>query len=94
VNPRYTGKFIKKLKKLGIRHFDELIHDQKREWLIENFRERAGKYKLNVTMLMRNLVWQMRERVISGQKPPLNELLRTYWYMLCQKHSFTRRIAF
>jgi len=81
MNQRYTGKFISKLKKIGIRHFDELIHDQKRDWLIENFRVRAGKYKLNVTMLMRNLVWQMRERVISGQKPPLNELLRTYWYM-------------
>jgi len=81
MNLRYTGKFISKLKKIGIRHFDELIHDQKREWLLENFHERAGKYKLNVTMLMRNLVWQMRERVISKQKPPLNELLRTYWYM-------------
>ena len=81
MKPSYTGKFISKLKKIGIRHFDEMIHDQSKEWLIENFHERAKKYKLNVTMLMRNLVWQMRERVISKQKPPLNELIRTFWYM-------------
>ena len=78
---RYTGKFILKLKRLGIRHFDVLIHDQSKEWLIENFRQRAKKYRLNVTKLMRNLLWQMRERVVSGQKPPLNELIRTFWYM-------------
>lgn len=77
----YTGAFIKRLKKIGIRHFDELIHDQSKEWLIENFRERKRKYPLNVTMLMKNIVWQMRERIISKQKPPLNELIRTFWYM-------------
>jgi len=38
---KYTGKFIKKLKKIGIRHFDELIHDQSKEWLIENFEKRS-----------------------------------------------------
>jgi len=78
---RYSGKFIKRLKKIGIRHFDELIHDQSQSWLIDNFRERKKKYKLNVTMLMRNVVWQTRERIISGRKPPLNELIRTFWYM-------------
>jgi len=29
---------------------------------------------------MRNLVWQMKERVAAGEKE-LNELIRTYWYM-------------
>lgn len=78
---KYSGKFISKLKQIGIRHFDELIHDQSREWLIKNFKQGAQKYKINVTKLMRNLVWQTRERIISGQKPPLNELIRTFWYM-------------
>lgn len=78
---KYSGKFILKLKKLGIRHFDVLIHDQSREWLIENFHQRAKRYKINVTKLMRNIVWQTRERIINGQKPPLNELIRTFWYM-------------
>lgn len=78
---KYTGAFINRLKKLGIRHFDKLIHDQPKEWLLENFSKRRGRYKVNVTMLIRNLVWQMRERVINKQKPPLNELIRTFWYM-------------
>ena len=26
-----------RLRKAGIRHFDELIHDQKKDWLIKNF---------------------------------------------------------
>jgi len=30
---------------------------------------------------MRNIIWQMRERVQRGDKPPLRELLRTFWYM-------------
>lgn len=78
---KYTGAYIKRLKVLGIRHFPELIHDQSREWLIENFGTRKKRYPVNVTKLMRNLVWQMRERVINKQKPPLNELIRTFWYM-------------
>jgi len=78
---KYTEKFISKLKKLGIRHFDKLIHEQSKDWLIENFRQRATKYKLNVTKLIRNLVWQTRERIINKQKQPLNELIRTFWYM-------------
>ncbi len=70
-----------RLKNLGIRHFDELIHDQPREWLIEYFSEGAKDYPINVSLLMRNIIWQTRERVISKQKPPLKELVRTYWYM-------------
>jgi len=30
---------------------------------------------------MRNIVWQTRERIVAGDKPPLKELLRTFWYM-------------
>jgi len=78
---KYSSKFTSRLKQLGIRHFDELIHDQPKAWLIDNFKQRAKKYKLNVTKLMRNLVWQTRERIMNKQKPPLNELIRTFWYM-------------
>ena len=69
------------LRQLGIRHFDDLIHDQPKEWLLKYFKLGADEYPINVSLLMRNLVWQMRERVISGEKPPLKELVRTYWYM-------------
>lgn len=70
----------KLLRKLGIRHFDELIHDQPREWLIKRFSRGADEYPVNVALLMRNLIWQMRERVVKKQKPPYHELIRTYWY--------------
>jgi len=70
-----------RLRKAGIRHYDELIHDQTEEWLIENFNQGATDYPVNVARLMRNIVWQTRERIIKGEKPPLKELLRTFWYM-------------
>lgn len=70
-----------RLRKAGIRHYDELIHDQPKEWLIENFSQGATDYPVNVARLLRNIVWQIRERIIKGEKPLLKELLRTFWYM-------------
>jgi len=70
-----------RLKAAGIRHFDVLIHDQSREWLIKNFRKGSSTYPVNVACLMRNIIWQVRERIRRGEKPPLNELIRTFWYM-------------
>jgi len=70
-----------RLRKAGIRHYDELIHDQPKEWLIENFRDGADEYPINVARLMRNIIWQTRERIQTGEKPPLHELIRTFWYM-------------
>ena len=69
------------LAKAGIRHYDKLIHDQLNEWLLQNFSEGADEYPVNVARLMRNIVWQTRERIVSAEKPPLNELIRTFWYM-------------
>ncbi len=70
-----------KLKQLGIRHFDDLIHDQPKEWLIQHFRKGAREYPINVSLLMRNIIWQLRERVMAGTREPLHELIRTFWYM-------------
>jgi hypothetical protein len=30
---------------------------------------------------MRNILWQTRERIQRKEKPPLRELIRTFWYM-------------
>ena len=76
-----SGDLDERLKKAGIRHFDVLIHDQPKEWLIENFKKGRTEYPVNVSLLIRNIIWQVRERIINGQKPPLNELIRTFWYM-------------
>jgi hypothetical protein len=70
-----------RLRKLSIRHFDELIHDQPKEWLIKNFSQGATDYPVNVSLLFRNIIWQARERIIKKEKPPLKELIRTFWYM-------------
>ena len=76
-----TKSLGERLRKAGIRHYDEQIHEQDKDWLIKNFKaEGAGpKYPVNVARLMRNLVWQMKERVAAGKE--FHELIRTYWYM-------------
>jgi hypothetical protein len=70
-----------RLLKAGIRHYDELIHDQPKEWLIDNFSQGADEYPVNVARLMRNIVWQTKEHIEKGEREPLRELLRTFWYM-------------
>ena len=70
-----------RLRKAGIRHYDKLIHDQPKEWLIENFNKGADEYPVNVALLMRNIIWQTRERIQKGEREPLRELIRTFWYM-------------
>lgn len=70
-----------KLEKGGIRHFDKLIHDQPKRWLTACFSFGARDYPVNVAHLLRNIIWQQRERIIAGEKPPLRELIRTFWYM-------------
>jgi len=74
------GSSKARLRKAGIRHYDKLIHDQPKEWLIKNFKQGADEYPVNVALLMRNIVWQIRERIAEGEKPLYRELLRTFWY--------------
>jgi len=75
------GSLRERLRKAGIRSYDVLIHDQPKEWLIKNFKQGATVYPVNVARLMRNIVWQAKERIAKGEKPLLKELLRTFWYM-------------
>lgn len=71
---------FQKLQRFGIRRFDVLIHDQSKEWLIENFKSGATKFPVNVTKLIRNIIWQTRERIIRKERGPVKELIRTFWY--------------
>ncbi len=81
INKNLSQSIQARLKKLDIRHFDELIHDQDKDWLIRNFSQGATDYPVNVTAMIRNIIWQTRERVQSQSLPPVHELVRTYWYM-------------
>ena len=76
-----TSSQRERLQKLGIRSFDVLIHDQPKDWLIDNFKQGATDYPINVSLLMRNIIWQLRDRILAKDKPPLKELVRTFWYM-------------
>jgi hypothetical protein len=48
------GSLRDRLRKAGIRHYNELIHDQPQEWLLKNFSHGATDYPVNVARLMRN----------------------------------------
>jgi len=86
-----TNFFLKdRLRKAGIRHYDVLIHDQPKEWLIKNFSQGADEYPVNIARLMCNIIWQTRERIVNSQKPPLNELIRTFWDMFYIKPILSR----
>lgn len=61
-----------KLRRLGIRHFDELIHEQPSEWLIEYFSSGSTKYPINVSKVILNIIWQTKERILAKQREPLN----------------------
>lgn len=69
-----------RLRKLGIRPFAVIIHDQPKEWLIKHFKTGATDYPVNVTRLMRNIIWQLRSRIAAKEKEPFNELVRSFWY--------------
>lgn len=69
------------LRKAGIRHYEKLIHQQSKEWLIEHFKKGADEYAVNVSLLIRNIIWQLRHRIQTRDREPLNELIRTAWYM-------------
>ena len=79
--PRSSTSLWFRLRKAGVRRYDLLIHDQPKEWLIKNFSDGSTDYPVNVSRLIRNIVWQIRERILKKEKPPLRELLRTFWYM-------------
>lgn len=81
MSTEYERKRDRRLRKAGVRHFDDLIHKQDRAWLVENFGQGAPKYPVNVAKLMRNIIWQTRERIARGDREKVTELVRTFWYM-------------
>jgi len=85
---KHIPSLARRLQKAGIRHYEVLIHDQSKEWLIKNFSQGATVYPVNVTRLMRNIVWQTRERIVSGEKRPLTETLIKFVRILVQEREF------
>jgi hypothetical protein len=68
-----------RLRREGIYNFKETIHLQPKEWLIKHFAP-GKKYPVNVNKLMKNIIWQLRTRIVKGDHPPVKGLLRSFWY--------------
>lgn len=75
-----TREKVRQLRSIGIRSFDKIIHDQDRTWLQENFAKGATKFPVNVSALVRNILWQTYERIKADEREPFTELIRTFWY--------------
>jgi hypothetical protein len=75
-----TRAKVQQLRSIGIRSHDKIIHDQGRAWLQENFAKGATKFPVNVSALVRNILWQTYERIKVGERQPFTELIRTFWY--------------
>jgi hypothetical protein len=68
-----------RLQREGIYHFDELIHLQSKDWLLKQFG--PGKdYPVKVNQLMKNIIWQIRDRIVRDKQEPFEGLLRGFWY--------------
>lgn len=69
----------KALRRLGIRPYRKEIRHQPGPWLKAEFGP-GRKYPVNVSVLIRNLIWQAKEKIESGERPPIEKLIRSFWY--------------
>ncbi len=72
-------KLERRLREEGIRTFDVPIHLQSQDWLIRHFGP-GRKYPVNVSLLIKNVAWQVRSGIRRGSIPPLQGLIRNFWY--------------
>lgn len=68
-----------RLRREGIYHYQEAIHQQPKEWLIKEFGP-GREYLVNISQLMKNIIWQIRTRIIQNKQQPLEGLIRSFWY--------------
>lgn len=75
--PNVSKEEILRLEK--IRSYDVPIHKQSKEWLIKEFG--PGKaHPINLTLATKNIVWQTREQIRTGEIEPIQGIIRTFWY--------------
>lgn len=68
-----------RLRREGIYPFSETIHLQPKQWLIKHFGP-GREYPVNVNKLMKNIIWQTRTGIVQKKHPPIQGLLRSFWY--------------
>lgn len=69
-----------RLRREGIYPFKEIIHLQPKDWLLKHFGP-GREYPVNVNKLMKNIIWQIRTRIIEKKQPQIEGLLRSFWYL-------------
>jgi len=69
----------KALRRLEIRPYDKILRDQPGAWLKAEFGP-GTHYPVVVAVLIRNLIWQAKERIEAGKRPPMEKLIRSFWY--------------
>lgn len=68
-----------RLRREGIYPFKEIIHLQPKDWLLKHFGP-GREYPVNVNKLMKNIIWQIRTRIVEKKQPQIEGLLRSFWY--------------
>lgn len=68
-----------RLRREGIYYYKEIIHLQPKEWLIKEFGP-GKEYPVNVNRFIKNIIWQTRTRIIQKSLPPIEGLIRSFWY--------------
>jgi hypothetical protein len=69
----------RRLKLEGIRHFDELLPEMSKEDLREHFGAKSTG-RLNLSLYMKNSIWQAWERLQAGTLGPFRGNIRSFWY--------------
>ena len=85
-----------RLRREGIYYYEETIHLQAKEWLIKEFGP-GKEYPVNVSRLIKNIIWQVRTRIIQKHQPPIEGLIRSFWYthikpVLARTNSFNKKV--
>ena len=71
----------RKLRSEGIREYTVPIHRQSVEWLTENFKDAYAKdYPVNISLMIRNIIWQQRQLIVKKDLPPFKGNIRSFWY--------------
>lgn len=76
------------LKKEGIKDFAKDIRTMNKRELQNNFSFKEND-KINVTLLIKNLIWQAYTWIKAGKMEPLEGNIRSFWY-LSIKHVLSR----
>lgn len=63
----------------GIKNYDVPIQEQSTSWLLREFGG-GKKHPIQVSLLIKNLIWQNRQSIMAKETKPILGLIRNFWY--------------